>query len=226
MLLDELKSKFISKGLTPVDELVDYVEECDRYINDEISLADLQIAMLLYLDKLALRNQALSLMINRSREPQIGDHFTEALNLAFQSITKNSLFKGLDFNVSSEHNFYLYDNRYLKPDVAGFIGAKPIFMLECKSNLGYDRQNWMDNYIKRQSALAKSGLNPNLYFLCVLTDSNWNGFSTLDPRTNKQWHTFTKKGSWYGGKNRTKRLTDGSNCNALENIVETLITYL
>lgn len=226
MLTSKILESFNSMGLKPVEELLEYAEKCDMYGREEINLDDLQISMMTYLDKSAYRNQALSRAINRGREPQMGDSFTESLNMAFQSILSSSLFNGLGWHIESERNFNLKNNQYLKPDVGCFNEKDPIFIIECKTNLGYERYSWLESYERKLENLVASGLDPRRYFLCVLTESNWNGFPDTDVRTGKQWFTFCKKGTWIGGKNNAVKLSDGMHKGRLQGIVETLIESL
>lgn len=226
MILDKIQSSFRSFGLSPAEELTEFASKCDDYSESRISLDDLQLSMMIYLDKVAYRNQALSHSINRHREPQMGDVYTEALNMAFQAIIHHPLFNGEGWKVDSERNFYLEGNHYIKPDVGCFKGLEPVFIIECKTNLGYERYSWKDNYERKHSLLVKSNLHHLRYFLCVLTDSNWGGFPPNDSRTGKQWVTFCKKGSWVGGKNGSIKLQDGSVSGILSGIVETLIDSL
>jgi hypothetical protein len=226
MILDKIARSYGKNGIEPCLELLEYATACDKFSAEIIDIESLQYEMCVYLDKTALRMQSLSLAIGRSKEPHMGDVFTESLNLAMSSIVSHPIFNGCDLYVGSEHNYHLITGSYIKPDVGIYHKGNLISAFECKSNLGYDRFSWESSFEKREKLYLDNKLKPGSVFLVVATDSNWGGFPESDPRTGKTWISFCNKGTWYGGKNNNLRLSESIKPKSLLTIMESLISIV
>ena len=65
----------------------------------------------------------------------------------------------------------------IRPDISIWNGDKVIAIIECKTQLGYKRDNWEEDFIKREKRLT--ALFPKAKaFLLVSTSDNWGGFGT------------------------------------------------
>ncbi len=80
----------------------------------------------------------------------------------------------LGFNIHSEKQIQRKKSA-LRPDISVWKEDKVIAMIECKTQLGWNRNNWEKDYLKRKRELNK--IYPNAKsFLLVMTPVNWGGF--------------------------------------------------
>lgn len=99
------------------------------------------------------------------------DVFVETVLFYLQAL--NSSHK-LGLEVCSEKQVKPKRNA-LRPDISLWKNGKVIAMIECKTQLGWNRHGWESDYLKRKKALRKDFPNAKS-FLLVMTGSNWGGF--------------------------------------------------
>lgn len=64
-------------------------------------------------------------------------------------------------------------------------------IIECKTNLGYNRSGWADQYAKR-TAIAQALSSGAESYLCILTSMNWNSDPyTESPLRSTHWYCLT-----------------------------------
>lgn len=63
----------------------------------------------------------------------------------------------------------------LRPDISVWLGDNVVAAIECKTQLGWNRDGWLHDYEDRESRLKAQYPNAKLYLL-VMTGSNWPGF--------------------------------------------------
>ena len=77
-----------------------------------------------------------------------------------------------------------------RPDISVWQGEQLVAVIECKTNLGWNRHKWERDFIEREDKIH--GHFPNATcFLVVLTGINWNGFKG-NPRVGDQYFTLSK----------------------------------
>ncbi len=85
--------------------------------------------------------------------------------------------------VSSERNI-VPRRGSLRPDISVWHQDNVVAAIECKTQLGWNRDGWLRDFEDRESRLGKEHPNARL-FLLVLTGSNWPGFGD-DARIGEQ----------------------------------------
>lgn len=73
----------------------------------------------------------------------------------------------------------------LRPDISIWQADKVVSAIECKTQLGWNRNKWLPDFEEREKRLHQEYPEAKL-FLLVLTSSNWRGFGT-DQRGGKQF---------------------------------------
>lgn len=63
----------------------------------------------------------------------------------------------------------------LRPDISIWKGDRVVAVIECKTQLGWNRDSWETDYLKRKKALRKAFPYAQS-FLLVMTPTNWRGF--------------------------------------------------
>ena len=92
-------------------------------------------------------------------------------------------------SVKSEVRFDT-QNGYMKPDISIWQDRKVIAIIECKTNLGFARKRWENDFIIREKQL-KFSFPQAKAFLLVLSSKNWAGFKTDDKRVNSQFFALS-----------------------------------
>ena len=200
-LVSRITVCFSQNHLEPSKELLAYASSCDEFSLGNLSADDMQNSMCKYLDACASRNQSLSKVLGRTREPPIAETVTEAVNMFVDSITRSDSLRHLNLGVTSEKTVKLPSGKYIKPDVGIWQKDQERLLatVECKTCLGYQRKTWMIDYEKRVADFASVGVSQSASILFVGTENTWGGFPKNDPRYRKTWFSLCPVGSWYGG---------------------------
>lgn len=64
----------------------------------------------------------------------------------------------------------------IRPDISIWKGDSVVSIIECKTQLGWNRLTWENDFNKREQKLRKNFPEANAYLL-VMTGNNWGGFS-------------------------------------------------
>lgn len=108
------------------------------------------------------------------------DFFVET-TLFYLRITLERLAPQLE--VASEKNI-VRKRGSMRPDISVWHGDSVVAAIECKTQLGWNRDRWLHDYEARESRLKAEYPNAELYLL-VMTGSNWPGFGD-DNRVGKK----------------------------------------
>ena len=101
--------------------------------------------------------------------------FIETHNLALEAVSEKSIIK---------------KRGSPRPDITVWRGEQLVAVIECKTNLGWNRHKWERDFNKREDKIH--GQFPNATcFLVVLTAINWFGFER-NPRVGDQYFTLSK----------------------------------
>jgi hypothetical protein len=79
-----------------------------------------------------------------------------------------------EFNVYSERAIERKRGA-IRPDISIWKGEEVIAIVECKTQLGWNRVKWEEDFIKREAKLGEKFPNAKAYLL-VMSLANWEGF--------------------------------------------------
>lgn len=82
--------------------------------------------------------------------------------------------ENLDLDISSERQLERKRNS-MRPDISIWRNNKLLAVIECKTQLGWHRQNWYDHFQYREQQLKEVFPEAEI-FLVVMTSCNWGGF--------------------------------------------------
>jgi len=117
-------------------------------------------------------------LFNRSVMQPAADQFTAVVALTLHRYLAS---RGADHVVKSEVNLE-HRRGTLRPDISVWRhGTELAATIECKTNLGYNRDGWSKQYYERTKRIEMMSKGC-LSFLCVLTKENWE----------KSWPEFSK----------------------------------
>jgi hypothetical protein len=108
-------------------------------------------------------------LFGRKKRPPIADDFTAAVAVCLEQFLAA---KGMAGKVHCEETTHPQRGA-MRPDIsvcslAGLLVAA----VECKTNLGWKRNEWQDHIAKRTQQL-RAACPGSAFYLCVLTRSNW-----------------------------------------------------
>lgn len=104
----------------------------------------------------------------------------------------------------------------MRPDISIWKASELIAIIECKTQLGYNRSSWEADFLNREKRLKVAFPNAKAY-LVVSTNDNWGGFGS-NPRIGKNYFSLLDKG------NRAHSYTNPSEIlNPIEGLFKLLI---
>lgn len=125
-------------------------------------------------------------LLNKRYSPAASDFFTETVSFYLKAILET-------YNTGME----IHSERQIKrkkgairPDISIWRGDEVLAIIECKTQLGWNRDKWEDNFRGREEKLKKEFPKARA-FLVVLTSENWPGFPHNDKRVGKQYFTLS-----------------------------------
>ena len=81
-------------------------------------------------------------------------------------------------------------NGYIRPDISIWKDDKVVAIIECKTNLGFRRNEWESDFKSRTKKLKTVFSNAKA-FLLVLSSKNWSGFDKDYNKVGKQYFALS-----------------------------------
>lgn len=81
----------------------------------------------------------------------------------------------------------------IRPDISIWKNEEVVAIIECKTQLGWNRDKWEEDFIKRESKLKDEFPNAKA-FLVVMTSENWSGLPDDNKKVGEQY--FTLSSTW------------------------------
>ncbi|OGU71292.1 MAG: hypothetical protein A2V93_07160 [Ignavibacteria bacterium RBG_16_34_14] len=78
----------------------------------------------------------------------------------------------------------------IRPDISVWKNDEVTCIIECKTQLGWNRYNWEDDFRKRETKLKSEFPNAQA-FLLVMTSENWSGFPENEDEKLNQFFTLS-----------------------------------
>ena len=147
----------------------------------DLSKDELTEAVLLRLRSFLLTQDTIKAELKKVYAAPAADFFVETVAF-FLEVALSGLGTGLE--VASERNA-VKKSGSLRPDISVWRGDKLLVAIECKTQLGWNRDGWLKDFEDRESRLRDECPDARL-FLLVMTASNWPGFGD-DSRVGKQF---------------------------------------
>jgi hypothetical protein len=123
-------------------------------------------------------------LFGRVKRPPKADEFTAAVAICLEQFLAA---RGLAGRVGSEETTHRVKGAK-RPDVSVYsLSGDLVAVVECKTNLGWNRKKWKDQIEERTKQIHASCPGSEFY-LCVLTRSNWHYLEfECSPHCGKQW---------------------------------------
>lgn len=126
--------------------------------------------------------------LNKRYSPAASDFFVETIIFYIKLIFEKY---NLNYEVHSERQIR-QKRGSIRPDISIWKNNKVLYIIECKTQLGYNRHKWEEDFIERETKLRKE-FPDAMAFLLIMTSKNWSGFSSDDKRVGKKYFTLSSK---------------------------------
>jgi hypothetical protein len=110
--------------------------------------------------------------LNKRYVAAAADFFVESVMFYLKLVLD---MKKVNFEVCSERQI-AQKKKAIRPDISLWLGDKVVAMIECKTQLGWNRNRWEESFEERDKELKRHFPNAKSYLL-VMTSENWGGFS-------------------------------------------------
>lgn len=134
--------------------------------NNEISKAIL-IRLKYYYDY----QKTIKEILNKRYASPAADFFVETVTFYLKTVFR---IYDLPLEVHSERQIKRKRGS-IRPDISVWRNNEVVAIIECKTQLGWNRHNWKDNFTEREEKFKKDFPNASA-FLIVMTSLNWAGF--------------------------------------------------
>lgn len=146
----------------------------------DLDTDDLTIASILRLRSFFQAQAAIKSQLGKVYAAPAADFFVETvlfyLRVAFARLDPS-------LTIASERNI-VSRRGSLRPDISIWRGSDVVAAVECKTQLGWNRDGWLQDFESREIRLRDIHPGSKL-FLLVMTGSNWSGFGN-DVRVGNQ----------------------------------------
>ena len=169
--------------------LLDAFESANSVTEINLNGTDITQAVLLRLKSFMWCQEQIKRELGKVYSAPAADFFVETicffLKVAFTKLDPT-------LTVMSEKNI-VRKRGSLRPDISIWRGDRLVVAIECKTQLGWNRDGWLSDFEDRESKLSTDFPSARL-FLLVLTGSNWGGFGD-DIRVAQQFFVLLKNAS-------------------------------
>ena len=145
-------------------------------------------AILLTLKARSDAQEAIKKLLNKTYAAGSSDFFVETVLFYIKAFLESHR---LRLTASSERNLVARRGA-VRPDISIWRDSNPVAVIECKTNLGWNREGWREDFEAREQAIHAEFPGVEC-FLVVLTNLNWPGFGDY-PRIGTSAFTLSK--SW------------------------------
>ena len=189
MLLLEFEKKYWESLDNQHEQLVSLYEEIK--LNALVSLEKREItkAILLRMKAYYDTQNKIKEFLNKRYLPAASDFFVETITFYLKVIFD---IKNVGLEVHSERQIRPKRGA-IRPDISIWKNDEVVAIIECKTQLGWNRDKWEEDFQNRESKLKKEFPNANA-FLVVMTSENWSGFPNGNKKVGEQY--FTLSSTW------------------------------
>lgn len=180
MSLKDLDIKYCDSIKLTVKTLKESADEILKNYKFDLTKTEISEAILNRLKTYYTSQQDIKTFLNKRYQTAGADYFVETvifyLQLYFQQ-------QGGQLSVHSERQVKKQKNA-IRPDISIWKGDEVVAIIECKTQLGWNRNNWEQDFEAREQKLKIDFPNASA-FLLVMTEFNWGGFGDNNNVGNK-----------------------------------------
>jgi|SRR5690554_3214702 hypothetical protein len=178
--LKEFDKKYTDCLISTYDQLIRVHDEIHKDYHFDLSTTEISEAILERLKAYYTTQRKIKYFLEKRYIAAASDFFVESI-LFYLRLYLNA--KGGQLQAHSERQIAQKKNA-IRPDISIWDNNKIVAIIECKTQLGWNRDNWEKQYNERNIKLTR--LYPEAKsFLLVMTGLNWNGFGNHDKLNDK-----------------------------------------
>lgn len=189
MSLLEFEKKYWESLDNQQRQLVSLYEEIKSNASISLEERDITKAILLRMKAYYDTQNKIKEFLNKRYLSAASDFFVEAIVFYLKLLFDK---KGIDFEVHAERQI-IPRRGSIRPDISVWKNDKVVAMIECKTQLGWNRDRWEEDFEKREIKLKDKFPNAKA-FLVVMTSENWSGFPADNKKVGEQY--FTLSSTW------------------------------
>ena len=128
--------------------------------------------------------------LNKRYQAPLADYFVETVLFFLRLYLKS---QGGHLEAHSERQIKRTRNA-IRPDISVWRQDEVVAIIECKTQLGWSRDSWEQDYILREQKLKSEFPNANSYLL-AMTENNWGGFNN-HTLLNRSFFSLLNNNTW------------------------------
>lgn len=183
----KLEKKYQSYLINQYNVLLSLYNDIKSDSNISLETYDITKSILLRMKAFADTNNKIKKFLNKRYAPAAADFFVESilfyLKLALDKFNKK-------YEVHSEKQIRRKRGS-IRPDISIWDNDEIIAIIECKTNLGWNRKRWEDDFLAREAKLHKDFPNAKAY-LVIITSENWAGIPADNIKLGEQYYILSK----------------------------------
>ncbi len=152
----------------------------------DLGAKDISHAILLRLQSFSISQENVKIELSKIYAAPISDFFVETVCFYLKVVLRKL---APSLKVVSEKTIRRQRGS-MRPDISIWCGETVVAAIECKTQLGWNRNGWLSDFEERERKLTNCFPNAKL-FLLVMTGSNWPGFGD-DTRVNQKFFMLLK----------------------------------
>lgn len=167
----QLDKDYIQSVSATFDQLEKSYINIQNNYNFDLTKTEISEAILERLKVYYLTQRKIKKFLDKRYLAAASDYFVETI-LFFLKLYLHA--QGGDLQAHSERQIRQTKNS-IRPDISIWRGNEVVVIIECKTQLGWNRNNWEQEYLDRQLKLRSEFPNAKSLLL-VMTGVNWGGF--------------------------------------------------
>jgi hypothetical protein len=167
-------------------QLVSLYEEIKSSASISLEERDITKAILLRMKAYYTTQNKIKKFLNKRYLAAASDFFVEAVVFYLKLILD---MKGTALEVHSERQIRPKRGA-IRPDISVWKNGEVVAIIECKTQLGWNRDKWEDDFQKREAKLKREFPSAKA-FLVVMTSEGWPGFPDNSKKVGEQYFTLS-----------------------------------
>jgi hypothetical protein len=186
MSLLEFEKKYLESLDNQQKQLVILYEKIKSNASVSLEESDITKAILLRMKAYYDTQNKIKEFLNKRYLSAASDFFVETIVFYLKVIFD---IEDIGLEVHSERQIRQKKGA-IRPDISVWKNNKVVAIIECKTQLGWNRDKWEEDFEKRESKLKKEFPNAKA-FLVVMTSKNWPGFPDNNKKVGEQYFTLS-----------------------------------
>lgn len=177
-------SKYIINQYSKLLKLYRYIKSKPLLLGEQ---RDISYAILYQMKTYYDLQNNIKKFLNKRYVSAASDFFVETVVFYLKIVTE---IKNKKLTVCSERQIKP-KRGFMRPDISIWEEGKVKSIIECKTQLGWNRLNWEVDFTSREKELRKTFPKANAYLL-VMTSENWPGIPQENRFIGKKYFTLSK----------------------------------